>query len=497
MSASSNICKQPVVAIVGHIDHGKTTLLDYIRKSAVAAKETGGITQKIGAYEVEHQGAEGTRAITFIDTPGHEAFQKMRRRGAKAADIAILVIAADDGVKPQTIEAYRAITDAKIPYIVAFTKIDKDSANLERAKESVMREGIYLEGLGGEVPFVGVSGKSGVGVPELLDLIILAADLNNVACDASKELEAIVIESARDSKAGIGATVIVKSGTLSTGGFVVAGGAFAPLRIVEDYTGAKAKEISCGKPARIIGWSIEPPVGSIVSAVKSKKEAEERAEAQTAKPSQKATGAAEGEGVRTFIRLVVKADTAGSLEAVEHELTKINEEGVELRIIASGVGPVTESDVKPLIGFSPAVIIGFNVKAEATAKDLAERQNIVIETRAIIYELGDWLSEEVKKWKPASAADAVTGSAEILRHFSTSGAKHVVGGRVNSGTLSLKDQVTIVRRGIEVGEGKITNLQMQKADVSSVPEGMEFGAQIESKADIVQGDTVTASKKSR
>ncbi|MEK9177330.1 MAG: GTP-binding protein, partial [Patescibacteria group bacterium] len=194
MKEDGNLCRQPVVAIVGHIDHGKTTLLDYIRKTAVAAKERGGITQRISAYEIEHTTKEGEkRALTFIDTPGHEAFQNMRRRGASAADIVILVVAGDDGVKPQTIEAYRAIEDAKVPFIVAFTKIDKENANLDRARESVLREGIYLEGLGGDVPHVALSGKSGDGVPELLDLVILAAALHGVSCDAAAPVRATVI----------------------------------------------------------------------------------------------------------------------------------------------------------------------------------------------------------------------------------------------------------------------------------------------------------------
>ena len=227
MAENGTICKQPVVAIVGHIDHGKTTLLDYIRKSSVAAKETGGITQRVSAYEVEHKDAEGVRLITFIDTPGHEAFQKMRERAGSAADIAILIVAADDGVKPQTQEAYKAIQNAKIPFIVAFTKIDKDTANIEKAKESVMREGIYLEGLGGEIPYAGVSGKTGAGVPELLDLIVLASDVNSITCDSEKPAEAILIESSRDPKIGVSATVIIRQGTVSTGGFAVTGKAYA------------------------------------------------------------------------------------------------------------------------------------------------------------------------------------------------------------------------------------------------------------------------------
>ena len=236
---------QPVVAVVGHIDHGKTSLLDYIREAKVAAGEAGGITQRISAYEIDHESKEhGSRKISFIDTPGHEAFKEMRRRGASAADIAILVVAADDGVKPQTLEAYKAIQDAGIPFIVALTKIDKDTANQDRAKESLLKEGIYLEGLGGSVPWVAVSSKTGDGIDDLLDMIVLVCDLEDIHCSPNADAHAIVIESTRDPKAGVSATVIVRAGVFATGSFTVAGDAWAPLRIIEDTTGAKVKECS-------------------------------------------------------------------------------------------------------------------------------------------------------------------------------------------------------------------------------------------------------------
>jgi translation initiation factor IF-2 len=497
MSENAFICKQPVVAIVGHIDHGKTTLLDYIRKSSVAAKETGGITQRLSAYEIVHTGAEGERAITFIDTPGHEAFQKMRERAGAAADIAILIIASDDGVKPQTLEAYKAITAAKIPFIVAFTKIDKDTSNLDRAKDSVMKEGIYLEGLGGDIPFAAVSGKTGAGVPELLDLIVLAADLHNISCDASKKPEGVILETSRDPRTGISATVIMKQGTITSGGFAVSGTAYVPLRSLEDYTGAKVKEVRCGKPVRITGFTEEPRVGALLVAAETKKEAESLV-AENKKPISSERKAAPEENPDTVtIRVVLKADTAGSLEALEYELAKIQIDRTEFLIAAKGVGTVNENDVKPLIGFSPSIILGFNVKVENSAKDLAERQHVALETRPIIYELSDWIKEEAKRLAPEVAADAVTGTAQILRYFSTAGSKHVIGGKVTEGVVKLQDRVIIMRRGIEVGPGKIVNLQMQRADVDSVPEGMEFGAQVETKADLIGGDILTATHKGR
>lgn len=478
---------QPVVAVVGHIDHGKTSLLDHIRKSRVADKETGGITQGISAYELEHAPKEGAkRSITFIDTPGHEAFQEMRRRGASAADIAILVIAADDGVKPQTLEAYNAIQAAEIPFIVAFTKVDKDTANVDRAKESVLKEGIYLEGLGGAVPHVAVSSKTGDGIDELLDMILLVTDLEEIHCDADLPPRAIVIESGRDPRSGVFATVIVRDGVFKTGSFTVADEAWAPLRMLENYEGKKVKDIACGKPAKIIGFSKEPRVGSELEVVDTKKEAEARAlEGEKPKAENVAT-----DDERKPVRLVLKADSTGSIEALEYELKKIPQETACVIVVETGVGPISENDVKLLAGFDDALIAGFNVKVDASAQDLAERQGVNIETKPIIYEITEWLEKEIARIAPKEPEVVVTGSAKILKYFSTSGNKHVVGGRVESGALSRGAMVTINRRGIDVGSGKIVNLQSQKADVESVGEGAEFGAQIETKADVTGGDII-------
>lgn len=487
MATSPSKHSQPVVAVVGHIDHGKTSLLDYIRKSKVADREVGGITQRISAYEIEHTTAEDvTRALTFIDTPGHEAFQEMRRRGASAADIAILVVAADDGVKPQTKEAWNAITSAGIPYVVAFTKIDKDSANIDRAKESVLKEGIYLEGLGGNVPWVGVSSKSGTGVSELLDLLVLVSDLEEITCDAKAPARAVVIESSRDPKSGVSATVILRDGTLETGTFAVADDAWAPLRVIETASGEKIKTLLCGKPARITGFSKEPRVGSELFVVTTKREAEDAAKAgEQPLPAQTVFD----EGKKT-IRLVLKADAAGSIEALEFELKKITQENAQLVIVQKTIGAVSENDVKLLIGFPDAIILGFNVKVDASAQDLAERQGVVIETRSIIYELTEWLEKEVATRAPAVQEPTVTGRAKILKHFSTTGSKHVVGGKVEIGILKRGSPVLIIRRGIEIGHGKLINIQSQRADVDSLSEGMEFGAQVDTKSDIIGGDVI-------
>jgi len=485
----STAIKKPVVAVVGHIDHGKTSLLDFIRESRIAERESGGITQRISAYEIEHKTQEGDlRPISFIDTPGHEAFQEMRRRGASAADIAILVIAADDGVKPQTVEAWKAIEAAGIPFIVAFTKIDKDTSNLDRAKESVLKEGIYLEGLGGSVPHVAVSSKTGDGVSDLLDLIVLVTDLEDITCNPSAPAKAIVIESARDPKSGVSATVVVRDGTFTAGNFAATPGAWAPLRIVEDATGKKVKEVSCGSPARIVGFSTEPKVGSEIVQLKTKKEAE--ALAVSEEEPIKNERAVQTESEKETIRLVLKADTLGSIEALEYELKKVSQETAELVTVDKSVGSINENDVKLLIGFTNAIILGFNVKVDAQARDLAERQGITIETSDIIYKLTEWMTKEVARIAPEEREPEILGSAKILKHFSSAGSKHVVGGRVESGTVKRGNTVTIERRGIPVGKGKIVNLQSQKQDATDVSEGTEFGAQIDTKADVVGGDII-------
>lgn len=481
----------PVVAVVGHIDHGKTTLLDSIRKTSVAAREAGGITQRVSAYEIEHKNSEGTTPITFIDTPGHEAFSAMRRRSANAADIAILIVAADDGVKPQTKEALKAIQDAEIPFIVCFTKIDKDTANVEKAKESVLREGVYLEGLGGDVPWAQVSGKSGDGVTELLDLIVLVANVNSISVDTTTPFSAIAIESARDPRVGISSTVIVKSGTLTTGGFVVAGRAYAPVRAIENFEGKRVESITAGRPARISGFSEEPEVGSVLTSVATKKEAETLAQ-NAAKKAQEDTTAS---GDKPVLRLLLKADSVGALEALEYELSKVSHEKVEHLIVQRSTGPVTEADVKHLIGFMPAAILAFNSKVDAGARDLAERQHIMLEQRSIIYELSEWLAEETKKHVPDETGDIITGTAKVLKEFSVAGSKHVIGCRVETGVIKRGDQVTIIRRGIEVGSGRVTNLQQQKSDAPQVTEGLECGMQVDSKADIVAGDILQAGGK--
>ncbi|HEX8946663.1 MAG TPA: translation initiation factor IF-2, partial [Candidatus Paceibacterota bacterium] len=379
----ARVTRPPVIAVMGHIDHGKSSLLDYIRKANVVAGEAGGITQHVAAYIALHN----DRPVTFLDTPGHEAFKALRTRGAAAADIAILVVAADEGVMPQTLDALAAIQEAKIPYIVAITKIDKNNADVEHAKNSMLEHGIYLEGLGGDIAYALVSSKTGEGVPELLDLVLLASDLAELTADPEMSATGFVLESTQDPKRGASATLIIKDGTLTLDGFVVAGDAFAPIRFIEDFRGKRIDEAGPSSPVRISGFSKLPSAGSLFTIVKNKKEAEavalENAKYLSTTPER--TALADG---MVELPLIVKTDVAGSIDAIAHELAKIKHERAAIRIIASGVGSVSETDVKTAVA-SGGTIIAFNVGTDPIARELAERDGISILAFSIIYELSE------------------------------------------------------------------------------------------------------------
>jgi len=482
--------RPPIVAVMGHIDHGKSSLLDYIRKANVTAGEAGGITQHVSAYEAEHEHEGTSRRITFLDTPGHEAFRALRARGAAAADIAILVIAAEEGVKPQTLEAFEAITEAGIPFVVAFTKIDKPGADIEKARISALENGIYLEGLGGTIPFTGVSSKSGEGVPELLDLVLLTADLAELTADPDAPAEGFVLESSQDPKRGLSATLIMKDGTLSVGSFAIAGAAVAPVRFIEDFTGARIKEALPSQPIRISGWTSLPPAGTPFSSTTNKKDAEKLAllgvEANPAHTQER--GEADG---KTILPLILKADVTGSILAIKHELAKIEHERVTIKIVMEGIGAVSENDVKAAAAGN-GYVIAFNVGTDSAARDSAERMHVSIDTFSIIYNLKERIEELVTERAPRITVEEILGEAKILKAFSTAGVKQVLGARWISGVLTVGDQVKIDRRGLHIGNAKLTNLQVARADVNEIKVEGEFGLQIESKYEAAAGDTLIA-----
>ncbi|MEI8061948.1 MAG: translation initiation factor IF-2 [bacterium] len=489
---TENVSRPPVVVIMGHIDHGKSTLLDYIRKSNVVDGEVGGITQKMSAYEVLHK----DKKITFLDTPGHESFGAIRARGASAADIAILIVSAEDGVKPQTVDAYKAIKKANLPYIVGISKIDKDNANIERAKISLSEHEIYVEGYGGDISFVPFSGKTGAGIDELLDMILLTAEVENFTTDTHAPAEAIVIESHRDKNRGISATLIIKNGTLSMGSFITAGPALAPVRIMENYLNKPIKSATAGSPVRIIGWSELPQVGGYCFTYESKKDAEtfieqNKEEVKVINSTGNApTLDANGQETAT-VSILIKADTSGSLEALKYEINKLKVERVNLRIIGSGLGDIQENDIRMASGKVGTLIIGFSVKADSAVKTVAERLGIEIHLFDIIYKMTEWLEALAKEKTPRMEVEEQKGQMKVLKIFSVNKDKQVLGCRCESGVINVDDQVKLMRRGSEIARGRIRELQQQKNKVGEVTSG-ECGLMVDCKMEVAPGDYLEA-----
>jgi translation initiation factor IF-2 len=477
--------RPPVVGILGHIDHGKSTLLDYIRKSNVVEKEAGGITQHISAYEVSRTNGQ---KITFIDTPGHEAFANVRTKGAQAADIAVLIVSGEDGVKPQTLEVFKYIQETSLPYLVAITKMDKPNASLERTKQNLAESGIYVEGYGGDVTAVPVSAKTGDGIEELLDMISLMADVLDLKGEKDALGTGIIIESRLDAKRGIAATGIIKNGTVNKGTFAACGTSLTPLRFLLDAEGQTVEELSFSSPVSLIGWDKLPPIGKEFKTFLKKEDALSYIESnKTSKAEQNSV--ALGEGV-IILPLIIKTDTAGSLEAIENELKKIVRERIVPKVLVAGVGTVNENDVKNAITTPGTVIMSFHAKIDSPALALAERTGVSIMPFSIIYELTAKVAELLAEHEPKVESEVVTGAAKVLKVFSSAKGKQVLGGRVLEGSIAKNAVVKIIRRESELGQGRVKELQQSKISVDSVQEGTEFGAMVESKFEVAPGDVL-------
>ncbi len=485
--------RPPIVVVMGHIDHGKSTLLDYIRKTNVVEHEAGGITQRISAYEVTHKDEHGAdRKITFLDTPGHEAFSGMRERGVEIADIAILVVSAEDGVKPQTIEAWKTATADGLPVIVAINKIDKEAADIERTKMQLAENEIYLEGYGGKIPFAPVSARTGAGVDELLTLINIMAELEGFAGDPGANASGAVIEANLDPRRGIEATLVIKNGTLRKGMAVAAEGAVCPTKIMENFLGDMIKEATFSSPIRLVGFDKVPRVGAEFRSFENKDEALEFAAGFASGQniaSAADSGTAEAQE-KNVISIILKADVAGMLEAIEKEIDKIKTDRAEYRIIQKGAGPIGEADVKALSSPDNSFILGFAVKADRNAVDLAEKRGIQIILFDIIYKMTDWLKEELDKRTPPTTEVQTTGRAKILKSFSRVKDRQVLGGKVTEGVINSGAPVKIIRRESEIAQGKIAGLQKNKDKVSTAEEGTEFGMMLESRTEVMPGDTI-------
>lgn len=457
-----------MVVVLGHVDHGKTTLLDTIRKTNIAGKESGGITQHVGAYVIEHDG----KPITFLDTPGHAAFSAMRSRGANVADIAILVVAADDGMQPQTQEALEAIRSADIPFVVAINKIDKPNADLDKTKGDLTNAGVLLEGWGGDVPNAEISAKEGTNIDALLELVQLLADISELTGDPGVPARGVVIETHQDPKRGVLATVLVKDGTVRVGDALLAGAVTGKVKALEAFDGESLKEAGPSVPAVVLGFSDVPEVGDTVRVMEDEKTASAAAEEEQERRAYEVT-IAEGEPEIT-LPVVVKTDVRGSLEALIGELEKLKNPHVAIQVVGASTGDVSENDVKQAAAIE-AAIFAFRVKATNAVMNVADRHQVRISVHDVIYELLDDLKAAAVDRLPKIVHRKDLGALKVLQTFKYDHPTHVIGGRVESGIAKKGALLEIVRDDEVLGRAEMTELQRDKIPVDQVEQGRECG----------------------
>lgn len=476
----STVERPPIVAILGHVDHGKSSLLDYIRKSNVVAGEAGGITQHIAAYEITTPDENGVdKKITFIDTPGHAAFSGMRKRGANIADIAILIISAEDSIKPQTKESIKILKDNNVPFVVAINKIDKPNANPEKVKMDLMEHEVFLEGLGGDTPFALISAKTGQGIPDLLETILLLAELEEFTGNPDEPATGFVVESHQDAKRGTTATLIIKNGTLTKGQYVVSGCGMASTRMLEDFSGKPIDSATFSSPIQVVGFSHVCSAGSEFSSHSTKKGAEEAM--NNVSFENYATCVPEelvDEGETTIVPIVVKADVVGSLEALIGEIEKQTIKGTFFKIVNTGVGDISEVDVKLAATDENGIIIGFHVGIDSKIDVMNERDFVEIKQFDIIYKMSEWLEEEATKRKFRKKIEETTAKLKILKHFSSSKDEHLSGGEVTEGELLQGGKFKLIRKGEVVGRGKVVSMQVAKMAMKKVEAGNQCGMQL-------------------
>ena len=498
---SQMVKRPPVVCVMGHVDHGKTSLLDAIRHTNVTDREAGGITQHIGAYVVEVNGEK----ITFLDTPGHEAFTAMRMRGASSTDIAILVVAADDGVMPQTVEAINHAKAAGVEIIVAINKIDKPGANVERVKQELTEYELIPEDWGGSTVFVPVSAHTKEGIPELLEMILLTAEVMELKANPNRAARGLVIEAELDKGKGSVATVLVQKGTLHVGDAIAAGSAHGRVRAMMDDRGRRVKEAGPSQPVEILGLNEVPNAGEVFVGCDSEKEARNFAETFIAQNKVKLLEETKSrmslddlfnqiqEGNLKELDIVVKADVQGSVEALKQSLLKLSNDEVVIKVIHGGVGAINESDVI-LASASNAIIIGFNVRPDATAKDIAEREGVDIRLYRVIYNAIEDVEAAMKGMLDPVFEEKVLGHAEVRQTFKASGVGTIAGAYVQDGVFERNCSVRLIRDGVVVFDGPLASLKRFKDDVKEVRAGYECGFVFENYNDIKEGDNVEAYK---
>ena len=488
--------RPPVVTVMGHVDHGKTSLLDAVRQTKVAAGEAGGITQSIGAYVVEEKG----RRIVFLDTPGHEAFTAMRARGAQVTDLAVLVVAADDGVMPQTVEAIAHAKAAQVPIVVAINKIDKDGANPDRVKQGLSEQGLVPEDWGGQTVMVPVSAKQKTGISEMLEMILLVADLQDLKANPAKLAAGTVIDAHLEKGRGPVATVLVQNGTLRVGDNVVVGHIFGKVRALLDDRGRKMKEAGPATPAVVTGLPDVPTAGDIFQVVSSEKVARtiagQRAEqyrvatlAQTRRVTLADLSAQVGKGAVKDLNLVLKADSNGSVEALKGSLLKIQDPQVQIKIVFEGVGPVTESDIL-LAAVSNALVIAFNVKSDALAQKAAEREKVDIRSYDVVYNVTNDIERAIKGLYEPTFVQVWEGRADVLTPIKIPKLGIIAGSRVQDGKITSGSTAKVLRDNKLIHEGQIAGLKRFKDDVREVVAGLECGIRVDGYQDFQEGDVI-------
>ena len=488
--------RAPVVVVMGHVDHGKTSLLDCVRNASVASGEAGGITQHIGAYQVQING----KPITFLDTPGHEAFTSMRARGAMVTDIAILVVAADDGIMPQTIESINHAKAAEIPVVVAINKMDKPTANPDRIQQQLTEHGLVSEEWGGDTIICPISAKTGMGIDNLLEMVTLTAEMAELKANPNRAAQGTVVEARLDKGRGPVATLLVQNGTLRQGDIIIAGTAVGRVRAMVDDKGNRLSEAGPSVPVEITGLGEVPGAGSVFNAVADERLARELVEQRKAEEKARANAPIQKVSLEDLfsqiqagemkdLNLIVKADVQGSAEAVKASLEKLSNEEVRVRVIHSGVGAINDSDVM-LASTSKAIIIGFNVRPDASARDSAARSNVDMRMYRVIYDAINEVEAAIKGMLAPVFREALLGHAEVRQTYKVSGVGTIAGCYVQDGKILRNCQVRIVRDGIVIHEGNLASLQRFKDSVKEVASGYECGMSIEKFNDIKDGDII-------
>ncbi len=469
--------RAPVVVVLGHVDHGKSSLLEAIRNFKITEKESGGITQHIGAYVVNHN----EKNITFIDTPGHEAFFAMRSMGTRAADIGILVVAADESIKEQTKEAVEHLNNAKMPFIVAINKIDKKNIDIEKVKQDLSKINVFVESYGGSVPSVNISAKTKEGIDDLLEIILLLAEMESIKEEDQEHAEGTIIEVQRDAKKGVIATFLVKKGTLKKGDFIATKYSHGKIRCMENFLGEEVGVASASTPVQIIGIRGCPEVGEDFFVFKTLEGAKKFTTTNTTKEE------TETETEGKFFYIVIKADVAGSLEAIKGSIKKIPQDKIKIKITRDGIGNINDTDME-CIRTADAKIFGFKVKTDKGAERIAVRDRIEIKVFDVIYELIDEIRKDVEDKLGEITIREEMGKVKVLVVFKTQKDRQILGGKVLEGEVSKVDLVDIYRGEEKVGGGKLINMKKEEKDISKIKRGEEFGMLLESKEKVEEGD---------